>query len=167
MFQLAIIIPCYNEQDSIYKLVGKCILAAKGRTDVQFVFIDNGSIDKTGDVLRNEIFINKFINAKVLTVPVNKGYGYGIKYGLVNSQANILAWTHADLQTDPIDVIHAFDLYKDKLYNTKCIVKGARKNRPFFDNLFTIGMTFFSSIYLKKTIWDINAQPKLFHKNSI
>ena len=162
---ISIIIPCFNEEKSIPRLIERCHAISINRKDVQFVFVNNGSTDNTLEVLYFET--NKLIslNFKIVSINLNIGYGNGIKFGLNTADNDILAWTHADLQTDPIDVINAFDLYKNQLYNTNSIVKGSRKNRPFFDNLFTIGMSIFSSIYLKKNLWDINAQPKIFHKN--
>ena len=162
---ISIIIPCYNEENSIPRLIERCYTISINRKDIQFVFVNNGSTDNTLEILNFETNKLSFINSKVASINLNIGYGNGIKFGLNIADNDILAWTHADLQTDPIDVIKAFDLYKNQLYNTNCIVKGSRKNRPFFDNLFTIGMSIFSSIYLKKVLWDINAQPKIFHKN--
>jgi len=46
-----------------------------------------------------------------------------------------------------------------------CYVKGDRKGRPIFDQIFTLGMSFFETIYLRTKLWDINAQPNIFHRN--
>ena len=47
---------------------------------------------------------------RVVTVPVNLGYGHGILSGLREAKGDYLAWTHADLQTDPADVVKAWEL---------------------------------------------------------
>ena len=44
-------------------------------------------------------------------------------------------------------------------------LKGNRKGRKLFDQFFTLGMSFFESFYLGKLLWDINAQPTIFHKS--
>ena len=46
-----------------------------------------------------------------------------------------------------------------------CYVKGDRKGRPIFDQIFTLGMSFFETIYLRTKLWDINAQPNIFHRS--
>jgi hypothetical protein len=43
-------------------------------------------------------------------------------------------------------------------------VKGLRRGRSFHDILFTIGMSLFESLLLKKTLRDINAQPTMFSR---
>jgi len=98
-------------------------------------------------------------------VPINKGYGFGILQGLAVAEGKILSWTHADLQTDPKDVVLAYELYKVELESNHCIVKGERKGRNIFDNMFTGGMSLISSLFLNQKLWDINAQPKIFHRN--
>lgn len=164
MYQLSIIIPCYNEQNSINRLVETCHKIVKDRNDIHFLFVNNGSSDKTRDKLIEAISVLKFTNAEIVEVPVNKGYGFGIKCGLEASRSTIVAWTHADLQTDPNDVILAYDKYKDEIINNKIIVKGERYKRPLFDNLFTYIMSHFCSIILGIKLFDINAQPKMFNK---
>jgi glycosyltransferase involved in cell wall biosynthesis len=164
MYQLSVIIPCYNEQNSINKLVERCLFITKDRKDIEFLFVNNGSTDKTAMHLYDLISSLNFANAKIVEVPMNKGYGYGIKCGIEASNSQILAWTHADLQTDPNDVITAFDKYKYEIIESEILVKGNRHNRPFFDNIFTKGMSFLCTKILGVKLDDVNAQPKLFNK---
>ena len=49
---------------------------------------------------------------KVLYNPENQGYGYGILAGLRSCVSPYLAWTHADMQTDPADVVRGRTLRK-------------------------------------------------------
>ena len=67
----------------------------------------------------------------------NKGYGNGIKQGLKIAEGKFIGYTHADLQTDPKDVIKAFDIIKLNNCNENIFIKGNRKGRPFFDQFFT------------------------------
>jgi glycosyltransferase involved in cell wall biosynthesis len=167
MINLSIIIPCYNESKSLDKLLNACYNACIGRSDIQFVFVNNGSNDDTLIILDRLLGFEKFSFGKSVHVPINKGYGFGILQGLAVADGKILSWTHADLQTDPKDVVLAYELYKVELESNQCIVKGERKGRNVFDNLFTAAMSFFSSILLGQKLWDINAQPKIFHRNFI
>jgi hypothetical protein len=64
------------------------------------------------------------------------------------------------MQTDPADVIKAFKLAMNA--EQPVYVKGNRLNRPFFDQIFTSGMSFFETLYLGKRLYDINAQPNIF-----
>ena len=165
MFELSIVIPCYNESKSLAKLFEACYVACASRKDIQFIFVNNGSIDDTEITLNQLLLEKKYSFGKLVHVEKNQGYGYGILQGLKEAEGKIIAWTHADLQTDPADVVMAFNEYRFDLENNLCIVKGERQGRNIFDNLFTAGMSFVSTIFLSQKLWDINAQPKLFHKD--
>ena len=161
---LSIVIPCYNESKSLPRLFLACLNACKSRNDIQFIFVNNGSQDETQIVLDQLLSQEKYNFGKSVHVPINKGYGFGILQGLAVAEGSILSWTHADLQTDPKDVVLAYELYKVELESNNCIVKGERKGRNLFDNIFTSGMSLISSLFLKQKLWDINAQPKIFHR---
>lgn len=165
MIALSIVIPCYNESKSLNKLLEACYYACNGRHDIQFVFVNNGSTDNTQNVLDQLLAQERYVFGKSVLVPTNKGYGFGILQGLYAADGHILSWTHADLQTDPKDVILAYEKFKVDLDSNFCIVKGERRGRNIFDTLFTGGMSLLSSFFLNQNLWDINAQPKVFHRD--
>ena len=165
MTNLSIVIPCYNESKSLSRLLEACLNACKSRNDIEFVFVNNGSNDDTQIILNQLLSLEKYNFGKSVQVPINKGYGFGILQGLAVAKGKILSWTHADLQTDPQDVILAYELYKIELETNNCLIKGERKGRNFFDNIFTGGMSLMSSLFLNQKLLDINAQPKIFHRN--
>lgn len=158
--RLSIIIPCYNEQSSIKKLINDCI--ENINEEVEVLLVDNGSNDNTYEALLSLSLPKNIIPYRI---EKNIGYGNGILYGLKKAKGEILAWTHADLQTDISDVIRGFNLYEMELNKKTCIVKGERKNRNIIDSFFTFSMGVYSSVLLGKWLYDINAQPKIFHRS--
>jgi glycosyltransferase involved in cell wall biosynthesis len=165
MKKLSIVIPCYNESGSLPNLVQVCREACGVRKDVEFIFVDNGSSDRTQEIFNSLLAKPENAFAKLMYVPVNQGYGYGILQGLSLAEGEVLAWTHADLQTDPKDVIIAFDKFGANLALGKTMVKGERNGRSLFDVFFTASMSVISSFLLGSKLWDVNAQPKMFHRN--
>lgn len=165
MINLSIIIPCYNESDSLPTLIANCRKACNGRDDIQIIFVNNGSTDNTQIILDQLLSSNENSFGQSIQLTRNKGYGYGILRGLENAKGKILAWTHADLQTDPIDVINIYERFKEDLLLNKSIVKGNRIGRKFLDNIFTKGMSIYSTLVLGITLDDINAQPKVFNRD--
>lgn len=161
--KLSIIIPCYNEEKNIPSIVNR--LSEMNISGIgEVLLVDNGSTDNSNTVLKE--LTKPFHYIKVVDVPINKGYGYGILEGLKQASGDVLSWTHADMQTDPQDVLKAYDLYSENLtkYNNEIFIKGRRKNRNKFDEFFTWGMQVIASILLKEPLNDINAQPKLFSR---
>ena len=158
--KLSIIIPCYNEELSIKKLVDNCRQIINA--EIEIIIVDNGSTDNTFKTLNS---INLHPNIIPVRVEKNIGYGNGILFGLKHAKGEILSWTHADLQTDLSDVLKGYNLYEKELLAKICMVKGERKNRNYFDSFFTVAMGVYCSLLLGKWLYDINAQPKIFHRS--
>lgn len=158
--KLSIIIPCYNEELSIPKLIDNCMNIINN--NIEIIIVDNGSIDNTFKILNKSNLPHNIIPIRI---EKNIGYGNGILTGLNRANGEVLSWTHADLQTDLSDVIKGYNLYKKELLNKTCVVKGERKKRNLFDAFFTFLMGVYCSILLGKWLHDINAQPKIFHKS--
>lgn len=159
---LSLVIPCYNEQDNISFIVSRLREVLKGRTDVEVLLVDNGSRDATGELIAREI--SGDLSLRLITVPVNRGYGYGIKAGLAQARGDILAWTHADMQTDPKDVLVALERFCAQP-DDRVIVKGRRLNRRILETLLTFGMQLVATVALRTKLEDVNAQPKLFSRS--
>ena len=161
MINLSIVIPCFNEAKSLPKLVKDFSKKLK-RRDVELILVNNGSNDLSETILLN---LKKNYNfLKTIRLKKNNGYGNGVLQGLKKAKGQYISWTHADLQTDPYDVIIGFEKFKKEL-SPKIFIKGNRLGRPFKDVVFTIGMSIFETILLKNFFWDVNAQPNIFHKN--
>jgi glycosyltransferase involved in cell wall biosynthesis len=158
MIKYSLVIPCYNEAASINVLLDKINVLLQ-KKEVQVVLVNNGSIDDTHKVFH--LYKPNKKNLKYIRLMNNKGYGYGIIQGLKATDGEIIGWTHADLQTNPLDFLKAIELIDDNF----TFVKGNRYGRTFLDYLLTFGMSVFESILFKKKMYDINAQPTVFSKN--
>ncbi len=155
---LSIIIPCYNEEKNIPLILAR--FSEFIIPNMEVIIVNNGSNDNSAAVLLE--MAKKYFFFKVVNVPVNKGYGYGIVQGLRCASGDYIGWTHADMQTDVYDTLRAYRILASS--SEKIFVKGRRRNRPFIDTLFTFGMSVFESILLKTMLFDINAQPNFFPK---
>ena len=160
--KVSLIIPCYNESKSLPELLKNCQEAFYGK-NIEVVIVDNGSTDNTQEIL--EILIKDYPFVTLVKVEKNLGYGNGILQGLQSASGEVLGWTHADLQTNPDDVNKGLLVFEKAKDVEKTFVKGERYGRSFIDVFFTVGMALFESILLKTKMWDINAQPTLFHKS--
>ena len=160
--KLSVIVPCYNEAKNIPLILEKFSSVIK-RDDIEILFVNNGSKDASQEVF--DQLIPKYSFAKVLKVEVNQGYGFGITSGLGEAKGEYIGYMHADMQTDPADPIKALEIIERQINPKNCFVKGDRKGRSLLDQFFTIGMSLFETIYLNTKLWDINAQPNIFHRS--
>lgn len=157
---LSIVIPCYNERENLEILLSR-LDEVIDKSYTELIIVDNGSSDNTWDYL--EMIKDRYKYLKLVKVTENIGYGNGIIQGINCASGNVLAWTHADLQSDPEDVVRAYNLY-EKISKTepKIFVKGYRKKRGPIEKFFSIGMQLLASVTLGTYFSEINAQPKLF-----
>lgn len=158
--RFSLVIPCYNEAANLPLLLERCKELAV-RPDVEVVLVDNGSTDSTAEVLQN--LLPKYPGCRSIRVEKNQGYGFGIVSGLRAAEGQILGWTHADMQTDPQDVLLGLGLFEK--HGDDIFVKGRRYGRPFMDVVFTVGMSVFETLLLARPMWDINAQPTMFPRS--
>ena len=165
MYVLSVIFPCYNESSNIVGIISSIKSALHGRNDVEIILVDNGSTDSTPQVLEQALQGEAIQQFKTYRIPKNIGYGHGIMEGVRIASGEVIAWTHADLQTDPEDVIEAYKIFVEHPEFPNCILKGRRVGRNPLDALFTGGMSILSTLLLRKRLSDVNAQPKMFHRD--
>ena len=158
--KFSLIIPCYNEAANLPLLLDRC-KALCSYPGVEVILVDNGSTDQSPDVLSN--LLPNYPGCRSIRVDQNQGYGLGILSGLKAAKGDILGWTHADMQTDPMDVLTGLVFFEKN--SNGVFVKGQRFGRPFSDLLFTVGMSIFETMLLGKPMWDINAQPTMFTRH--
>lgn len=161
---LSIILPCYNEKDNLVALFERLDLLVKASDEIEIVLVNNGSNDGSDIVFELEVLSRNRDIFKIVHVKENKGYGFGILSGLRAAKGNVLAVTHADRQTDPMDVLKAYEIFRSK-GDLNLLVKGFRKNRKISEAVFSYGMGLLASIVLGIRLTEINAQPKLFSKS--
>lgn len=170
MKTIDLIIPCYNEEDNIQGLFKKIhllfdISTKYSKFKLKICLIENGSTDNTRQEILKNIKNFKFSKKiKLIRIKKNNGYGYGIIKGVENSNADFIAWTHSDLQTDPLDLINFIEIlnFSNKENLNKLVIKGKRINRKPISAIITFLMTVITFIFTLKYVPDANAQPKLF-----
>ena len=158
--KLSLVIPCYNEMENIPLLLERC-KEVSNRAGCEVILVDNGSTDDSPKVLRE--LLPKYPGCRSVRVERNQGYGFGILAGLESAKGEIIGWTHADMQTDPQDALRGMEFFES--VGSNIFVKGQRYGRPLGDIIFTLGMSIFETILLRKPMRDINAQPTLFHRD--
>lgn len=159
--KLSIIVPCYNEAKNIPLLLEKFGEIMR-RTDIEVILVDNNSSDDSQKVLAE--LLPKYPFARSV-LERNAGYGAAVLAGLRAAKGEYLGWTHADMQTDPADVMRGLEIIETKGSPENIYVKGCRRGRPLFNSFFTLGMSVFESLFFGKILYEINAQPNIFHRS--
>jgi len=127
---LSIVIPIYNEKESVKILYEKLNKTLSGMgLDYEVLMIDDGSIDSTYDELSD--VHKKDDKFKVIRFRRNFGQTAAMSAGFYYAKGDVIVTMDADLQNDPADIPEMLKMM-DKGYD---IVSGWRKNRQ--DKAFT------------------------------
>lgn len=145
--ELSIIIPVYNEKESLKELLLTLKDSLKRiRKSYEILFIDDGSNDGSFELLK--ILENKKDQVKIYSFRKNLGKSYAFMLGFQKARGKYIVTLDADLQDDPKNI----KLLYDKLHqNEYDMVTGWRKNRK--DNTFK---KLFSRIFNKVVSWLFN-----------
>ena len=110
---LSIVLPAYNEAESIEAVIERSIQVGVdiGR-DVEVIVVDDGSADETRDVAVG--LMGRFPGKlRVASHPVNRGYGAALRTGFALAKGELVFYTDADNQFDPGDLLHFLPLMDD------------------------------------------------------
>lgn len=127
--ELSIVVPVLNEQDSLQNLYQEITQALSTSGNYEIIFIDDGSTDKSFDILSN-IHQN---DRKVRVIRFKKNFGQtaALSAGFRNAHGKVIVPLDADGQNDPADIPKLVE----KLDCGYDIVSGWRKKR--YDNTVT------------------------------
>ncbi len=128
--ELSIVVPVYNEEDSLEDLVVAITAAMQDfKEDYEIVLVDDGSTDQSFEILKRLAKENSKL--RVIRFGINYGQTAAISAGFNHSRGQVLITMDADLQNDPAD-IPALIQKMDEGWD---VVSGWRKNR--FDTFLT------------------------------
>ena len=122
--QLSIVIPFFNEEENIEELYQSLIKVLKKlNTTYELIFIDDGSLDSTYQILTG--LFQKDENVRAIKLKKNFGQTAALQAGFDVAQGEIILSMDGDLQHDPEDIPKLLS----KLEEGYDIVSGWRKER--------------------------------------
>ena len=135
--KISIIVPCYNEEESLpifYEEINKVIKQMK-KVDFELIFINDGSKDRTLEILRNMAKNDKTV--RYISFSRNFGKESGILAGLEASVGDYVAMMDVDLQDPPHLLIEMYEELQNKEYDCVATRSVSRNGYSFFRKLFT------------------------------
>ena len=126
---ISIIIPCYNEEETIDKLYKEIIKVTKKIKEVNFelLFIDDGSKDKTLKIVKK--LSEKDNKVRYVSFSRNFGKEAAMYAGLKESKGDFVAIIDADMQDPPEKIIEMYEIIKEKEYD--CVALYTKKHRDY------------------------------------
>jgi len=159
MKSLSIIIPVFNEAESLPALFNELKNEFGNSSQVQIVFVNDGSTDNSQKIIEKAISENS--SWKMVGLYRNYGKSVALQAGIESSSGELIATLDADLQDDPKELIKLID--KSKKYD---LVVGWKINRldPLEKRIASKIFNFFIRVFSGLKIKDSNTGIKIFKR---
>lgn len=158
---LTIIVPAYNEEESIAQTIDE-LYPYTANEGVKLMVVNDGSTDATGEILAS--LESDHPHLVVVNVPTNKGYGAALKTGLRAAKTELVAITDADGTYPNERLMELADLCQDK-----DMVVGARTGGDVqYSKIRAIPKIFLTrwvSWIAKQKVPDINSGLRVFRRD--
>lgn len=172
--KLSIIIPVFNEEKTIVKVINKVNEVNISGFDKEIIVVDDGSTDTTEREIKSQEL--KIKNLNIFRHAKNLGKGAAVRTGIKNATGDYIIIQDADLEYDPKDISRLTRLIGNGELR---VVFGTRLNRfpnlsrdekrplfllHYFGNRF---LSLFTSILYGQWITDMETCYKLFPKKAV
>lgn len=165
--ELSFVMPCYNEQDIIGYTIPRFTAAfRKAGIKLELIAVDNGSRDRTGEMIREMAANDPAIVYH--RVEVNEGYGNGILRGIKVCRASWIGIIPCDGQVDAEDVVALFDSVKTTNGNVLAKVRRRFRMDGLWRKVVSVGYNL-----MVRALWprlgsiDVNGSPKILPRDAL
>lgn len=151
--QYSVIVPVYNEEKNLFEFYRRItpVLKSQGKS-YEIIFVDDGSLDKSAQVLKN--LTKKDKSVKIISLSRNFGQQAAITAGLESAKGEILFTLDADLQ-DPPELLPQFIAKMSQGYDVVYGISKIRNDplfRKFLFNLYYLVIEKLSAYPLPKNV---------------
>lgn len=133
---ISVIIPCYNEEESLPYFIKEMnkVMAEIKKVKFELIFVNDGSKDKTLEILKSMAKEDKRV--KYISMSRNFGKESAMLAGLENSSGDYIAIMDVDLQDPPSLLIEMYKGITEEGYDCVGLRRTTRKGEPKIRSFF-------------------------------
>ena len=166
--KLSIVIPCYNEVQTIRAIVDAVRAAPAAGLEKEIVIVDDCSTDGTRDFLKAEIAP---LVSKILFHGVNQGKGAALRTGFVAATGDLVLVQDADLEYDPRDypklLQPLIDGKADVVFGSRFMGGDAHRVVYFWHMVGNRVLTLASNVFTNLNLTDMETCYKVFRRETL
>ena len=166
--ELSIVVPAYNEQFRITSFMKNLLnFSKKNLKSYEIIIVDDGSTDDTYQIVKDLII--DYENTKIITYSENKGKGYAVFQGILNSVGEFVLFIDADGSTPPEEINNMVKIYRkygyDAIIGTRIDETSSIENpQPISRKVLSLIFNLYSNILFHLKINDLLCGFKGFKK---
>lgn len=167
--KLSIIIPCYNEENTLSECVQRVFNICDDDLTLEIIIVDDASTDgslRIANLLQKE---NQEI--VVLSHDKNKGKGAALKTGFEKASGDFVAVQDADLEYDPQDlkrlIVPLVENKADVVLGSRFLTRGAHRVLYFWHSVGNKFLTLLSNMFTDLNLTDMETCYKVFKREII
>jgi glycosyltransferase involved in cell wall biosynthesis len=164
--KLSIVIPCYNEEKTIEKIIAAVRNAPVA--DKEIIVVDDCSKDGTRDKLKSVI---EPLGVRVLYHEVNQGKGAALRTGIQACTGDMVIIQDADLEYDPNEYPHLIqpiiDGKADVVFGSRFLGYGPHRVVYFWHMIGNSFLTLLSNMFTNINLTDMETCYKVFRREII
>jgi glycosyltransferase involved in cell wall biosynthesis len=162
---LSIVIPCYNEKQTINRLLDRvCRARLPDAMERELVVVDDCSTDGTADILRG----NTNTSVKVFFHEKNQGKGAALRTGFSHASGDVVVVQDADLEYNPDEYAKLLepilDGRADVVFGSRFCTTDERRVMYFYHFLGNRFLTFVSNVFTNLNLTDMETCYKMFRR---
>lgn len=167
--KLSIVMPCYNEKDTLSDIVEKVLSLRSDGLEVELLVVDDCSTDGSRE-LAHEI-ASRHPEVRVVENERNMGKGASLHEGFKGATGDFVGVQDADLEYDPRDYLKLLDAAEklgcDVVFGSRYLRSDSRLVLRFWHSTMNRFLTFCSNFLSDLELTDMETCYKLFRREII